>query len=279
MIRLKLFLLFTLLILGFEVHAWNQKGHRIVAQIAQNHLSEKASTEVKRMLGHETLASVSSWADEMRSFPEWDHAKFWHYANMSKNNYLNSEINSDGDVITAIINCEDKLRSKNTPEISKINALKFLVHFMGDLHQPLHLGNKSDRGGNDVVVKWFKKKTNLHKVWDYELIDFIDLSYSEYTLFLDHYSDDEMSSYVNGTYVDWCNDTRVLTEKAYNYKSPNLEYKYISIFKNDMETKLRQAGIRLADRLNSIFELKPLSKKEVEMREVLRSKVKLKFKM
>jgi hypothetical protein len=177
---------FIYIFLATALFPWGIRGHRIVARIAENHLTENARKKVNKLLAEDTLPKVANEPDSFRSDSKWKCAAPFHYVSIEdKENYLSAGKNAKGDIVRALFYFEDVLRNKKSTPAMKTVALKWLVHLVGDLHQPLHVGRACDRGGNSTEVGWFKAKTNLHKVWDVELINYDELSFSEYAAEID----------------------------------------------------------------------------------------------
>ncbi|CAN6457699.1 unnamed protein product [Victoria cruziana] len=168
-----------------EVRAWGQEGHYAVCKIAEALLSEDAADAVKALLPEHAngeLASVCSWADEIRHYHNWRWSSPLHYIDTPdfKCNYEycrdchDSVGVADRCVAGAIYNYTKQLANCNNPSFKErynmTEALLFLSHFMGDIHQPLHVGFTGDLGGNTIVVHWYKRKSNLHHVWDSMII-------------------------------------------------------------------------------------------------------------
>ena len=160
-----------LVLLPTAVQAWGGQGHQVVANLAQAQLSAKAKLAVVRLLAlepGETLASISTWADEHRS----PATAAWHYINFPKNScsYSAERDCPDGQCVVAAIDRQrDILASTATDEV-RLRALKYLVHLVADVHQPLHAGYGEDRGGNSYQLQAFMRGTNLHAFWDSGLI-------------------------------------------------------------------------------------------------------------
>jgi hypothetical protein len=238
--------------------AWGVTGHRVVGQIAENHLTPQAAQAVRDLLGFDSLAEASNWADEVRSSDLWRHTTTWHYVNFAtgEHDYETAKKNPEGDAVTAMRWCETTLRDPASGRDAKIAALKFLVHLVGDIHQPLHAGRAEDRGGNLTEVYWLfdKEPTNLHRVWDSGLIDAENLSFTEWTRFLDHPSDAEIREWQSSDSVAWANESRRLSERCYDFdQSQPLAFSYLTAHLPLVKQRLLQAGIRLAGKLNAIF--------------------------
>lgn len=245
---------FPFLLFSQQGWAWSKNGHRIVARIAQIHLKKKVKRKVNQLLYPSTLTHSGNWADEIKSDKKYDYAKPWHYVNFPfDKTYEESQKNSKGDLLKSLSEMERILKNKKSTRLQKINALKFLIHFVGDLHQPFHVGIKKDRGGTRAEVKWFGKDTNLHRVWDSELIAYTKLSFSEYAQKLNRFSVRERREILKGGYLDWARESREDLKKLYDYKEDELGYKYAYKFLPMMDQKLKSAGLRLANVLNRIF--------------------------
>lgn len=251
-------MLTCLLLLLFIIpsgQAWGPTGHRAVGLIAERYLSEKTSLAVRGILGPDTLAEVSTWSDEIRSDPSWDHASPWHYISVDDGETLeNTERNPDGDVLEALHRFEKVLRDSESGREEKAQAIKWMVHLVGDLHQPLHVGRRDDRGGNEIEVRWFGERSNLHRVWDSGIIDSQDLSYSELADFIDDPSLPQIRLWQSSDYEQWAQESFELRSQVYEIGDGNLRWEYR--YKNwpIVERRLLQAGIRLAGKLNDIFD-------------------------
>lgn len=157
--------------------AWGVEGHGIVGSVASARLSPAATAEVAKLLQGEsnpTLAGVASWADEYRSSPAGAATAPWHFVDIAENGCVYAPaINGVGgaNVIEAIRNQTAILADKSKPSDQRRDALKFVVHFVGDIEQPMHTGYARDRGGNSTKVTYNGKATNLHAVWDSGLLD------------------------------------------------------------------------------------------------------------
>jgi hypothetical protein len=130
-----------------------------------------------------------------------------------------------------------------------------LVHLIGDMHQPLHVGRKGDKGGNMIQVQWFGQGTNLHAVWDAKMIDFYKMSYSEMANNANELTKQQVKFIQNGTVVDWINETHQLAIKTYGTVKvgENLKYRYMYDNFGLVRSQLQKGGIRLAKVLNDLF--------------------------
>jgi hypothetical protein len=235
---------------------WGAIGHRIVGEIASKYLSPKAKREIKRLLNKESLAFASTFADEIKSDKRYNKFYTWHYINMPMDaDYDVSKQNPKGDLVSGIAYCKSVITDKNASDEDKAFYLKLLIHFIGDLHQPMHIGLEEDKGGNDFKVQWFYKDTNLHSVWDSKMIDDYGMSYSELSKNADHLTKDQIKELQKGTVIDWVNETHKLTRIVYAsaQQGDNLRYEYSYKFLNVARKQMQIAGIRLAKVLNELF--------------------------
>jgi hypothetical protein len=253
--------IFALLILAITTHswAWGPQGHMVVAQIAENNLTPTARAAVKRILDNKSLASVATWADAIKSKGEWAHTKSWHFADIPDGeDYSTSEHNHDGDVIGAITEMVGVLNQRNADPVSKENALKFVVHFVGDIHQPLHVGRPEDRGGNDIRISFNGKNSNLHALWDSLMIGKSQMDYEAYASWLESgkvfYPPYDLPAFSFSTIITEDMEAR---SAIYHFGAAEGPIRVTdAYYKRNVDLMNRQlltGGKRLATLLNSIF--------------------------
>ena len=240
--------------------AWGVTGHRVVAEIAQRHLNAKAKKEIHKLIGAAPLAFWANWPDFIKSDTAWRFAGKWHYVDLpghiAKYDFIRDLKALRGEnLYTQILAMQAQLQDKSLPADKRQTALKFLIHLVGDLHQPLHVGRNEDQGGNRIQVSWFNKPSNLHALWDETLVDFQQWSYTEYATVLDIADKTQVQQWQNSSYEDWFYESHVLSDKIYDQTPQNakLSYQYNYLFVQDLNDQLLKAGLRLAKILNSIF--------------------------
>ncbi|MGY5355255.1 S1/P1 nuclease [Wenyingzhuangia sp. IMCC45467] len=241
---------------SFANNDWGKTGHRTVGEIASKHLTNQTTKKVKDLLNGRSLAFVSIYADEIRSDDKYDAFVPWHYVNFNGDKkYKEEPINPEGDIVQGIKTCILKIRTDKVSKEDKAFYLKMLVHFIGDLHMPLHAGNKDDKGGNEIKVKWFGAKSNLHRVWDSDMIDNYQMSYTELASNIDIISKAEIDKVGQGSLVSWAHESRILALKVYKEvkDSDYLGYEYMYHNFPVVRKQLEKGGIRLAIILNEIF--------------------------
>jgi hypothetical protein len=236
--------------------AWGPVGHRTVGEIAEHHLTRRARAEVSRLIAPLALADVSTWADEIRYLPEWKHADPWHYISIDDGETLATTARSPkGDVLEAMERMERTLGDRAATPIQRAEALKFLVHLVGDVHQPLHVGRRDDAGANKVEVTFNGRPIDLHWVWDALIINDQGYSYSELARALDHPTPQQIRAWQASTFADWIGESQALRPLVYRLpEDKKINYLYAFERWPAIQQRLLQAGVRLAGRLNAIFD-------------------------
>jgi hypothetical protein len=241
--------------------AWGMLGHRIVGHIADSYLSKKAKKEVYRILGTESIAMTSNWADFIKSDPAYNYLYNWHFMNIRSGltqEQFQAHLDTDTatDAYTKINFLVAELKKKTLDQDKKLMYLRLLIHIVGDIHQPLHLGKLEDRGGNDIKVLWFRDSVNLHQVWDDRLINQQQLSYTEYVAAINHPTKEQLAQWQNEPMGSWFFQSYQLAQRIYaDIKTPNqrLDFKYNFTYLDTLNSQLLKGGIHLAALLNDIF--------------------------
>lgn len=249
----------ALMLVSASASAYGPTGHRVIAELASRHLSPEAKAAVEAILGDEFMAEAATWPDEMRSNPSDFFRKVagvYHYVNLPDGvTYEESEKNPAGDAVTALANFTAILKDENAAKEDKALALRFIIHIVGDLHQPLHAGRAEDRGGNRITVVWFEEMSNLHKVWDEDLIDHKGLSFTEWTNFLDRkIKPKHIKAWQQSGPTDWLGE--LISYRGDIYESSKkgiLSWDYVYKYTPLLKSQLSKGGIRLAGYLNEIF--------------------------
>lgn len=237
---------------------WGSKGHSISAAIAQRHLTTKTAQVVDSLLEGDTMVSWASWADQIRSNSQYSYTKTWHYKNVDAGvDYADAPEDPDGDAVTAIKSGMVTLKNQRAPLADKSFALKMVVHIVGDLHQPMHMGHATDLGGNTISLKFLGSKTNLHKIWDSSLINEAhSWSYGQWATNIDNPTPAEVAYYAAGTVDDWARQTVEVAADAYDAMpaGSDVTQAQITQWTPVVERQLLAAGIRLATLLNGAFD-------------------------
>jgi nuclease S1 len=234
--------------------AWGPTGHRAVGRIAERHLTPEAAQAVRDLIAPEQLAYVTTWADDIRSEADWAKAEDWHWVTLPDGiSYGATQKNPNGDLLEAIARFQGVLADRAAPHAERAEALKWLAHLLGDLHQPLHVGRGDDRGGNEVLVLWMGEPSNLHSVWDSKLIALTELSFSELAELLDHPTPAEVREWQAGGPRDWAAESQRIRNECYELGDRRLSYRYAHAHWPTVERRLLEAGVRLAGELNRLL--------------------------
>ena len=235
--------------------AWGSTGHRAIAQIAWQQLNDENKSKIEAILGDSYLPLFATWADDIRSEKDDPLGKVPHYVNMPLDeNYEDSQKNEHGDLVTLLTGMFDQFQNPVSTTEEKAIALKFIIHLIGDLHQPMHIGLAEDLGGNTLAVKWFKEDSNLHKVWDENIIDYSRLSYTELAHFAGKPTTKELQQLEKGSLIDWVDETHQITKRIYdNLGDKQFSYEYYYQFSPVVLKQIQKAGYRLGFLLNKML--------------------------
>ena len=237
---------------------WGQKGHDVTAYIAECNLTPEAAQEIDRVLDGHSPVYYANWLDSASHTPEYAYTRTWHYANIDEGyTYDTMPKEPAGDVVTAVNDLVAELKSKELSAEKEAEALKMLIHLVGDMHCPMHSGHRSDRGGNTIPVTFFGRPANLHSIWDTSLPEAAHKwSYTEWQNQIDRLSDDEATLIESGTPKEWFMETAELCKGIYEAtpEGTNVSYDYIDRFTTLIEQQFVKGGHRLAKLLNEIYE-------------------------
>ena len=254
-------LLLALLSFNFG-YSWGTTGHRVIADIAENHLSAKAKRNLKKMIGDQKLAYWANWPDQIKADTTgvWKPTERWHYVNVNPQPNIKQFSDSlkaqqGPNIYTQNKILSEQIKDKKTPAQDREIALRFLIHLVGDAAQPLHVGRYEDLGGNKIKINYFGLPTNLHALWDSKIVDFEKYSYTEYTRVLDVKSKQEVKTIQLGTLEDWLYDSQKAANRIYanSVAESNYSYDYNYKFQPLIERQLLYGGLRLAKILNEIL--------------------------
>lgn len=271
-----------------ELFAWGKQGHAAVAEIASSHLNEKTKLALSKLTQGDSLTDLANWPDQIRSNKKYRPYGPWHYTTVPDfQEYKKPKSSREGSIVEQIKNSLAVLKGNGELGIfTKKQHLAWLIHLVGDIHQPLHVGRPGDKGGNSIRVLWFGKSSNLHSIWDSKIIDKSRLSYA--VLARDLMKEARKKSInVGGSVEDWANESVSLRAYPYDlmlkgekpkdapqklkplsdYKSymkrrgfkppkkdlPNLSENYYDRNFVIVRERIYQAGIRLANLLNEVY--------------------------
>ena len=251
-----LLLLFTWQFCSADVPVWSKTGHRVIGEVAQEHLRDKARRAIKKLLNGQSLAAVSNFADEIKADSTYRKFSSWHYVNIPKGKkYGEVEPFEYGDLVTGIRECMRIIKDEKNSRSDRVFYLMMLIHFIGDLHQPMHVGRLEDKGGNDIQVQWFDRGTNLHKIWDAHLIDDYGMSYTELAAKLPELDKKRIEQIQKGDLLEWVEESHEMADRIYESVEvgEKLYYRYGYVWWPSVELQLQRGGLRLAKVLNDLF--------------------------
>jgi hypothetical protein len=247
--------------------SWGAVGHRTVGSIAQKHLTPKALAGVRDLLGGQSLADVANWADSVRSLPAYKQTGPWHYINLPLGlNYdaFKSRVENmlEANVYSALVAQMQLITDNAVSRERKVAALKFIVHFVGDLHQPMHVSREEDKGGNTIQLNYDGQGTNLHAVWDSKLIDHTGLDYQQLAAKYDNAPPAQIRQWQNDPVVKWMWESYQITGQLYaevdSMHDRSIGQAYYDEHIATVALRLEQAGVRLAGLLNVLFRNGPV---------------------
>jgi hypothetical protein len=269
--------LFTLI--STQLVAWGPKGHAIVADIAQSRLTPLAKKNLQALLGQESLASISTWADQVRK--ERDESYGWHFVDIPKDaagfsdqrdcfrpqdQHKGAQTDHQNCVVDRIESFTRILSDEKASSADRLEALRWVVHFVGDLHQPLHAIDEA-RGGNDIKLPVFGSPKcgdydcNLHWVWDTLLLEHTGLSEEEYVQRLNRLIDQQnLTQQAAGNAEDWANESHREARQLVDPKPALIDEQYYQSHINLVDRKLALAGLRLAALLNNALGKAPTAR-------------------
>ena len=243
-----------------QTFAWAQLGHRVIGEIADSYLKDKSRKEIKKILGNESVAMASTWADFIKSDPDYRHLDNWHYFNLPPGldeagfyDFIGQDTTVNAYSRIRFLTAE--LKNKSLSPDKKAMYLRLLIHLVGDIHQPLHTGRQQDLGGNTIKLSWFGQPTSLHRVWDDDLLESQELSYTEYAKWINFTTREQRSLLQKQDPAQWVYDSYKISENIYavtksDYK---LGYRYIYDHLHTVNEQLLKGGVHLAGLLNEIF--------------------------
>jgi hypothetical protein len=250
------------LVLSAALVSWGVTGHRSIGKIAEIHLIPQAKAAVRELIGDTTLADVSTWADEVRGQPAYRSTGPWHYINLplglSRTDFETTVKGmTQENVYSALQQQERILGSTASTRTQKVEALKYIVHFVGDLHQPMHVSREEDKGGNTIQVNYAGVGTNLHALWDSKLLDHLGLDDQQMAAKYDHATPAEIKQWQNEPVMEWIWESYQASSKLYAevdaMKSRSIDDSYYDAHIAIVQDRIEKAGIRLAGVLNDIF--------------------------
>lgn len=251
-------------------YSWGDMGHKTVGEIAERNLSPEAKRAITNILGPEKLAMAATWPDSIKDDPEFNGFKAYHFLDPK----------ASKDILTILHQYPALLKNPNEERSVKMIALRYLIHVVGDIHQPLHAGIKNDRGANQCLVDWNNQMLNLHSVWDGKIVEYDVLklktnhsplkfySYMTYTddiLKLLPISENDKKEIQSKKFDEWIKESQAVEADVYPSQDtdaycglipvniPKIAENYKEKAVEITRKRLLYGGLRLASFLNQIF--------------------------
>ena len=248
--KLTFILTLSLLFSSYFTFAWGDKGHTIVAEVAFQNLSKTAKKNVMKYLGDMTLSEAANWMDDIKKDDSKDFMKPWHYINLEKGATTMPEADN---VVSTLLKTMKELDKKEVLSDEEIKLrILYLFHLIGDLHQPLHVGYGSDRGGNDIKLSFYGKPTNLHSIWDTEIIENRNITVADVNK-TNRYTSAEITDIKTIAVFEWAKQSRNHLNTAYKINGGRVDISYIDANSKIVKEQLYKAGLRLASVLEKYF--------------------------
>jgi len=245
----KIFLIFLSVLCVQQIFAWGKNGHLIVSQLADQYLTPKTRAAVQKILGDETFSEAGIWMDVVMNDKEYRHQDNWHYAY--------KDYTLEENALIKMGEFYELLKSTEASDHDKHLALRAIIHIAGDINVPLHCGYTKDKGGHKPKLKWegSEESTNIHKVWDTDMIHMYQEDVSTYVDELQgKITEEEIKTWGTVDFKVWVNESQELLDQVYDFEGKVLKKEYYEqniIVVND---RLSMSAVRLAFMLNSIFD-------------------------
>jgi hypothetical protein len=236
------------------VRAYGPAGHRIAGLAAAPLLCESATREIADLAPGEPFEELGLWADRIRGSDAWRHSAPWHYMNVADGESLREYRHPpEGDILTAIERFGRQLADETLAREVRYDALKFLVHFIVDLHQPLHVGRAEDRGGNEILLRYAGNTVNLHRFWDTDTIAIAGLSDAAYARELSQEARRVAQIDTESAMWAWAEESLALRDSVYGFDDGVADSAYLARAAELTRERLTLAAARLANTLNMIL--------------------------
>lgn len=246
-------LLFVLLFGVFaNSYAWGPRGHKIITQIAKTYLDPAVLDSIDHYLEDITMEKAGYWMDEVVMNSSYDFMKPWHVVAIEADKtYVRTKNPDIVNVLENLINTLKKRKTQSKTEI--LLSLKILIHLVADIHQPLHCGFAKDKGGNSIKLRFYFKSTNLHDVWDADILEYKAITTEDCMRLTYNLTKRDITQYQKVDILKWMEESRALLSYAYDFKGNKIEDEYVDKVTPIIKMQMIKAGIRLATVLNQTF--------------------------
>lgn len=227
---------------------WGQNGHQIVGKLADQYLTPEARKQIQAILGDETMGQAGLWMDDYQVNTDYKKQVNWHYV------YKDKEFADDA--VAKLTEFTEVLKNSEAPKEEKLLALRCIIHITGDIHLPIHTGYYKDKGGHKPNLKWegSDEKTNLHKVWDTDMLYMYNTDVDAYVNELQaKVTAEEKKTWATDDFNQWVTESQELLGQAYDFEGRTIPTSYYEENIVVVNERLAMASVRLANLLNGIF--------------------------
>lgn len=250
------FLILLTMIYSQPSFAWGKRGHEMVGQIAYNLLDEPTRELVKKYLGNLSFAEAANWMDDERSNSYYNYMRTWHYIDFDKG--MSYTPTTERNILTVLHSAIVDLRLWKTGKRKDVKRdLLLIFHLVGDLHQPLHTGYATDRGGNDIQINSNAVSGNLHSVWDTQIIDYMNITLDSCMSLYATLDPAEVKKIAKLEEMSWMYQSRTFLDTVYSFKNGYLDQPYLAMSAKIIKMQLVKAGIRLASVIRECLKQDP----------------------
>ena len=234
-----------------SVSAWGPRGHKIVAQIAKQYLDKSVMDSVDSYLEDISLEKAGYWMDEVVMNSSYDFMTPWHFVAIENDKtYVKTK---NPDIVNVLENLITTLKKKRSGRTETFLSIKILTHLVADIHQPLHCGFVKDKGGSVIKLRFFFKSTDLHEVWDSEVLEYQGITAEDCLRLASQFTKRDIATYQRIDVLAWMEESRALLSYAYDFKGNKLGDEYLEKVTPIIKMQLIKAGLRLASVLNRTF--------------------------
>ncbi len=232
--------------------AWGKTGHELTGSIAWYYLDDSTRKIVKEFLGNLSFEEAANWMDDVRSNSYFSFQRTWHYVDFEKGTKY--EPTHERDLMTVLHSAILEIKQYKTAKKKDTKrALLLIFHLVGDMHQPLHCGYASDRGGNDISVTSDVVSGNLHSIWDTDILTYKKINLDSCLAFYNTLDSNEIARVKKINELNWMYESRTYLDTVYGFQNNFLDVRYVDNNSEIIKKQLLFAGLRLAALFKSVF--------------------------
>lgn len=232
--------------------AWGKNGHELTGSLAWHFLDDSTRKIVKDFLGNMTFEEAANWMDDVRSNSYFEFQRKWHYVDFEKGTQY--EPTHERDLLTVLHSAIAQIKQHKTIKKKDVKrALLLIFHLVGDMHQPLHCGYASDRGGNDVQITSPVVGGNLHSVWDTDIILYKNINFDSCLASFKAFDSNTISNSIKINELKWVYESRTHLDSVYSFNNNFLDVRYVDTNAETIKRQLVLAGLRLAAIMRAAF--------------------------